>query len=131
VVWVLMIIAVIALLGAGALHDTWFAQSQAGTRLYEQRAWALAELGLRAAAADLAARVPDESLHNLNPTANPTEHLTTRVRKLSERGLSAGFSAGRIIAQDFEIESTGYSVRGVRRSVVQGMHREIPAMETP
>jgi len=132
VVWVLMIIAVVALLGAGALHDTWFAQTQAGTHLYEQRAWAQAELGLRSAAADLAAaRVPDESLHDLHPDPHPTDHLTTRIRKLSERGLSVGFSAGRVIAQDFEIESTGYSARNAQRSLVQGMHRSIPAVVAP
>jgi hypothetical protein len=119
----------VALLGAGAVHDTWFAQSQAGTRLYEQRAWALAELGLRAGAATLAAtRVPDESMQELRPTANPTEHLATRIRKLNERDLAAGFSAGRFIAQDFEIESTGYSARGAQRSLVQGVRRVVPAV---
>ena len=132
VVWVLMIIAEVALLGAGALHDTWFAQTQAGTQLYEQRAWALAELGLRAATADLAAaRDPDGSLHELPLNTLPVDHLTTRIRKLSERGLSAGFTAGRVIAQDFEIESIGYSARRAQRSLVAGMRRQIPVAPAP
>lgn len=128
VVWVLMLIAIVALLGAGALHDAWFAQSQAGTHLYEQRASALAELGLRAGAATLAATsAPDESLHEVHPTANSVERLTTRIRKLSERELSTGFSAGRFVAQEFEIESTGYSARHAQRVLVQGISRVVPA----
>jgi Tfp pilus assembly protein PilX len=132
VVWVLVLTALIALLGAGALHDTWFAQSLAGTRLFEQRAAALAELGLRAAAADLAAmRTPDESVHSLHPAASPTDHLTTRIRKLNEQTLTAGFSAGRFAAQEFEIESKGYSARSAQRVLVQGMRRVVPSAQTP
>jgi Tfp pilus assembly protein PilX len=132
VVWVLMLIAIVALLGAGALHDTWFAQSQAGTHLYEQRAAAVAELGLRAGAATLrATSVPDESLHEAHPTGNPADRLTTRIRKLNERGMNTGFSAGRFITQEFEIESTGYSARHAQRSLVQGVSRIVPAVAAP
>lgn len=132
VVWVLVLIAIVALLGAGALHDAWFAQSQAGVRLREQRAWALAELGQRAGVADLGAtRNPDEDAHDLRPAALATDHVTTRVRKLNEREIAAGFSAGRFVAQEFEIESTGHSARGTRRTVVQGIRRVMPVVEAP
>jgi hypothetical protein len=124
-----MLIAIVALLGAGALHDAWFAQSQAGTRINEQRAWALAELGLRAGTATLAAvRVPDESVHEMHPTANPADHLAVRIRKSKEHELAAGFSAGRFIAQEFEIESTGYSAHDAQRALAQGMRRVVPAL---
>lgn len=132
VVWVLMLIAIVALLGAGALHDSWFAQSQAGTRLYEQRAAALAELGLRAGTATLIANpAPDDSPHEMHPTAGTIDRVTTRIRKLNERELTAGFSAGRFIVQEFEIESTGYSARGARRALTQGVSRVVPVAATP
>jgi len=125
-----MVIALISLLGAGAVHDTWFAQSEVGTRVCEQRAWALAELGLRAGAADLAATlVPDESLRELRPALSNTARLTLRIRKLHEQPLPTGFSLGRLSAQEFEIESTGYSARRARRTVVQGLRRIVPTME--
>jgi Tfp pilus assembly protein PilX len=130
VVWALAIIAIVALLGAGAVHDSWFAQSQAGARLYEQRAWALAELGLRVGASTLTTTpAPDEVLRELRPTAIPTEHLAIRIRKLNERALPAGFSAGRLVAQEFEIESTGFSARRAQRALVQGMRRVMPVAE--
>ena len=130
VLWVLVLIAIVALLGAGALHDAWFAQSQAALRLHEQRAWALAELGQRAAAADIrAAPAPDESLRDLRPNALAVDHVTTRIRKLSEREIATGFSVGRFVAQEFEIESTGHSARRTQRTVVAGMRRVMPALE--
>jgi hypothetical protein len=44
----------------------------------------------------------------------------------------AGFSAGRFIAQDYEIHSTGHSARGTRRTLVQGVTRvETLAQDTP
>jgi Tfp pilus assembly protein PilX len=132
VVWVLVLIAIVALLGASALHDAWFAQSQAALRLHEQCAWAAAELGLRAGAADLTiTRHPDEATHDLRPTALATDHVTTRIRKLNEREVAIGFSAGRFVAQEFEIESTGHSARGTQRTVVQGIRRVMPAVEAP
>jgi Tfp pilus assembly protein PilX len=132
VVWVLVLIAIVALLGAGALHDAWFAQRQAGVRLHEQRSWALAELGQRAAAADIGAtRTPDESAHDLRPTALAADQITLRIRKLSEREIATGFSAGRFVAQEFEINSTGRSAQGTQRTVVAGIRRVLPAMDAP
>jgi hypothetical protein len=125
-----MVITLIALLGAGAVHDTWFAQSEAATRVQEQRAWALAELGLRVGAAELAATpAPDESLRELRPGANPTDRLTLRIRKLRELTLPNGFSIGRVNAQEMEIESTGYSARHAQRTVAQGLRRIVPVAE--
>jgi Tfp pilus assembly protein PilX len=127
-----VLIAIVALLGAGALHDAWFAQSQAGLRLQEQRALALAELGQRAGMADVSATSsPDEAAHDLRPAALASDHVTTRIRKLSERAITTGFSAGRFVAQEFEIESTGHSARGAQRTVVQGIRRVMPVAEAP
>ena len=87
-IWMLMIIAIVALMGTGALHDTWFAQSLTGAHLYEQRAWALAELGLRAGVANLITTpVPDEApsfcAEYASQRAEPT--LDHRVARDAER----------------------------------------------
>jgi hypothetical protein len=120
----LVVIAVVALLGGGALHDAWFAQSLADSRLYRQRAFSLAELGLRFGVAELAAAAPTtSSTRNLQPTPVAGDALQVRIQRVGTDRVPPGFSAGRFIARDYEIHSTGRSLRGANSQLVQGITR--------
>lgn len=127
----LVLIAVIALAGGAALHDVWFAQQLANTRAYEHRAMSLAELGLRMGMEQLArAPAPPPDSGELRPGPAPADSLRVTLRPGAAH-LAAGFSAGRFASREYEIESTGLSVRGARRVLVQGAARLEPAAGLP
>jgi len=122
----LVLIAIIALAGGATLHDVWFAQQLANSRAYEQRAMSLAELGLRMGMTQLAgASDPRQATQELHPGPAPADSLQVTVRPGAAR-LPAGFSAGRFVSRDYEIEGTGRSVRGASRVLVQGVTRLEP-----
>jgi hypothetical protein len=128
----LVLVAVIALAAGAAVHDVQFAQQLADTRARQQRAMGAAELGLRMGLRQLAsADAPQADTGVLRPGPTPAEQLHVILRPGS-RHMPAGFSAGRFLAQDYEIHSTGHSARGARRTLVQGVTRlETLAQATP
>ena len=91
-----------------------------------------AELGLRIGLGQLAAApapLPDTDV--LHPGPTPTDSVQVMLRP-GARHVPPGFSAGTLIAQDYEIHSTGRSARGTRRTLVQGVTRlETPTQVSP
>ncbi len=137
VAWMLVLVAVIALATGGALHDTWFAQQLAVTRGEEQRAMAMAELGLRLGLRQLSAGgTPTTGPQTFRPDASQADTLELQVRPVA-RVLEPGSSAGRFVASDYEVTSTGRSSSRAQRVLVQGVRRleivepDPPAGATP
>jgi Tfp pilus assembly protein PilX len=130
VAWMLVLVAIIALAGGGALHDVWFAQQLANTRAYQQRAMGMAELGLRMGMLQLAnAATPPFDSGVQHPGAAQTDSLQLKLRPGIAQ-IPTGFSAGRFISRDYEIESTGRSVRAAQRVLTQGVTRRELVTET-
>jgi len=122
VAWMLVLVAIIALAGGAAAQDALFARQLATARAQQQRAFALAELGLRAGMAQLSAAVPMADSGALHPGATQTDSMRVTLRPGSAR-VPAGYSAGRFVARDYEIQSTGTSARNARSVLMQGVTR--------
>jgi hypothetical protein len=126
VAWMLVLVAVIALLGASGVQDVLFAQQLANTRAHQQRAMGMAQLGLRLGMRQLSdATAPQLESGELHPGPTQADSVQVTLRPGAER-VPPGFSAGRFIAHDYEMESTGRSVRGTQRVLVQGVTRMEP-----
>jgi len=124
---VLGIVAVIALLSVGALHDALFGELLAGSRQLHQRATALAGLGLQRGMERLEAATSiapgEEEAFSLQPLADSTDSVVVSIRHLGIGTLPAAHSMGRLVAHHFQIESTGHVARGIRMTQVQGATR--------
>nr|PZN63948.1 MAG: hypothetical protein DIU62_10470 [Pseudomonadota bacterium] len=128
-------VAVIAVLSAGALQDALFGEQLAGSRMLHQRATALAAIGLRDGMARIGAMEEPVALaYALTPLPSSPESISVTVRHLDAGALPAGFSSDLFQVHHFEIESTGHVARGIRMTQVQGvvrvMRRPVPAEET-
>lgn len=124
---VLGLLAVVGLLSAAALHDALFGEQLAGSRLLHQRAQALADFGIEDGLARMAAMSRPESLsYALRPLPSSGESAEVRVRHLGADAVPAGFSSGQFARHRFEIESTGFTSRGIRAKQVQGAVQVIP-----
>jgi hypothetical protein len=124
--WMLVLVAVIALAAGAAVHDVLFAQHLANTRTLEQQAMGMAELGLRIGLEQLASgETPLMDTGKLHPDPTRAESLHVILRP-GVRRMPDGFSAGRFLTQDYEIQSTGHSARSTRRTLVQGITRLEP-----
>jgi len=128
---VLALVAVIGLYAAATLRDALLGTLLAGTRVRQQRAFVLAELGIDDALQELAAgtAVADYT-RELHPLPDASESVTVELRAVSTTALPMGFSAGRLVAQRFELHSTGHAARGARVTQVQGVLRVLPADAT-
>ena len=130
VLLVLVLLAVIGLYAAATLQDALFGEALAGTRVFQQRAFMLAELGIEDALADLAAPVPPaDYTRELYPLPDSDDSTSVALRAAGSDALPAGFSAGRFIARRYEIESTGHAARGARSLQRQGVTRVLPLTE--
>jgi hypothetical protein len=126
VAWMLVLVAIIALASGAALHDVLFAQQLATTRTQQQRTMGMAELGLRIGIKQLSLPDPpplDSGV--LHPGPHPADSVQVALQAGAAR-VPAGFSAGRFIAREYEIQSTGRSVRNSRQVLVQGISRLEP-----
>jgi Tfp pilus assembly protein PilX len=133
-VTVLGLMAVIALLSAGALHDALFATQLGTSRQLQQRALALAEQGLARGMAQVAAQdqpVDIPLVQGEETTSGAPDQAMVQVRYLGATALPRGSSAGRIAAHHFEVESTVHTARGTRITLVQGVVRHLPAPAQP
>jgi len=131
VAWMLVLLAIIAIGGGAAAQDVLFARQLATSRAQQQRAFALAELGLRAGTAQLSGvtdLVTDSG--TLHPGAVRADSMRVTVRP-GEARVPAGYSAGRFIARDYQIESTGTSARNAQSVLVQGTTRLEAAGSNP
>jgi hypothetical protein len=131
VAWMLVLVALIALGGGAAVQDVLFAQQLANSRAGQQRAMALAELGLRIGMKQLGdAATPPPDSGALHPGPVPADTVQVQWQP-GEAHLPEGFSAGRFIARDYEIRSTGRTVQQDERVLVQGATRLEPASGPP
>jgi hypothetical protein len=132
---VLALLAVVGLYTAATLQDALFGTVLAGTRVSQQRAFVLAEIGIQDAMRDLASATPPADFtRQLRPLPDGEGEVTVVLRNTGTASLPAGFSAGRFVMQHYEIESTGRAARGARAVQVQGMARVLPlaaAQATP
>lgn len=125
---VMGLVAVVALLCAGALHDALFGEQLATSRLLHQRAAGLAELGIHEAMDRLAGLDAPGSLgFALQPFPPSNDNVSVALRHTGAAAVPQGFSAGRFDLHQFEIESTGHTARGIRMTQVQGVSRVLPA----
>lgn len=124
---VLALLAVIGLYTAATLQGSLFGRVLASTRVFQQRAFVLADLGIERALQDLAANpAPGDSTRVLHPIAGSADSTTIVLRVAGEEALPAGFSTGRFILRRYEITSTGAAPRGARSVQVQGATRLVP-----
>jgi hypothetical protein len=122
----LVLLLVLAMAGAASLSDALFAQQLANTRVQQQRAMGMAELGLRLGMRQLELPgMPPTSPAQLRPDPASADTLELELRPGASR-VPPGFSAGQFITRDYEIHSTGRSARGVQRTLVQGVTRLEP-----
>lgn len=122
---VLALVAVIGLYAAATLQDALFGTVLAGTRVAQQRAFVLADLGIGATLAELGGDIPADFTREL-PSPEGEGRITVVLRSTGTAALPAGFSAGRFVARHFEIESTGQAARGARAIQVQSVVRVLP-----
>jgi hypothetical protein len=123
---VLALLAVVGLYTAATLRDALFGAVLAGTRVAQQSAFVLADLGVQGALRDLAgAAPPADYTRELRPLPDQGS-VTVVLRGTGEDALPVGFSAGRFVARRFEIESTGHAARSARSVQVQGVTRVLP-----
>lgn len=120
---VMIMLALVALLGLSALHDALYGELLAGTRVLQQRAAALAQLGLQAGLARLGTLTAAGTTQlSFQPLAGIDDSVSVTLRHKGSM-LPAGFSAGTFAQHHFEIESTGHAARGTRMTQVQGATR--------
>lgn len=125
---VLGLVAVVALLSAGALHDALFGEQLATSRVLHQRAAALADIGIDDAMARVARlSAPGDQSFALQPLPPSTDSVSVSLHHVGATPLPKGFSLGRFDMHRFEIESTGHTARGIRMTQVQGVSRVLPA----
>lgn len=128
---VLALLAVVGLYTAATLQGALFGTVLANTRVAQQRAFLLADLGIQSGLEEVASASPPASYtRELHPLPGAQNSVTVVLRS-SDDALPAGYSAGRFIARRFEIESTGHSARGARAVQVQGVVRVLPAATPP
>lgn len=124
---VLALLAVIGLYTAATLQGALFGRVLASTRVFQQRAFVLADLGIERALRDLASSpAPADFTRVLNPIAGSADSTTVELRVTGDEALPAGFSTGRFTMRRYEITSTGSAPRGARSVQVQGATRVIP-----
>lgn len=123
VAWMLVLVALIALASGAALHDVLFAQQLATTRAQQLRATSMAELGLRIGVQRLSqADAPQLDSRVLHPDSIQGDSVRVALQAGAAR-VPAGFSAGRFVEREYEIQSAGRSVRNSRQVLVQGITR--------
>jgi Tfp pilus assembly protein PilX len=129
---VLALLAVIGLYTAATMHNSLFGSVLAGTRVLQQRAFLMADLGLERGMQDLAANATSaDHTVQLHPIAGSSDSATVYLRTTGDDALPAGFSAGRFTIRRYEITSTGLAPRGARSVQVQGVARVVPLVVAP
>jgi hypothetical protein len=124
---VLGLLAIMSVLGVAALHDALFGEQLAGSRLLHLRAQSLAGFGIEDGFTRLKMQSqPEDSSYALRPMPGSGESVEVSLRHVGVGNLPAGFSSGEFALHRFEIESTGFTSRGIRSKQVQGVARVLP-----
>jgi Tfp pilus assembly protein PilX len=123
---VLILALLVGMLAASSAQDAQIGQLLSSTRTLQQRAFAVAELGL--VAAQEAMRPGDSrtaaSSQLLHPQTPDRAAISTRL--IGTSALPQGFSAGRFVEQHHEAVSVGQSVRHAQITLVQGFSLVVP-----
>jgi hypothetical protein len=123
------LLAVAALLCAGALHDALFGTQLALSRQLHQRAAALADLGVHDAMTRIAGSgVAGNLSYAVRPDPASTDSITLEVRHLGTAPLPNGYSASQFNVHRLEIHSSGHTARGIATTHVQGVTRALPSV---
>jgi type II secretory pathway component PulK len=126
---VLGLLAVVGLYTAATIQESLFGTVLAGTRVFQQRAFVLADHGVEAALRKLGeTTVPVDDTRDLRPLPGEANGVTVELRVIGDAALPAGFSADRFVTRRFEIHSTGRAARGARSVQVQGAVRVQPML---
>ena len=105
----LMILAMLSVSGARtSVAELWMA----GNEQFRQRASAAASAGIEQAIAQLTADQDGNAA---------TEAFTTTVVRTGREAMLPGSSAGRLVAENYEITSTGVAPRNATEEQVQGV----------
>jgi type II secretory pathway component PulK len=124
---VLGLLAIVSALSVAALHDALFGEQLAGSRVLHLRAQALADFGIEDGLLRLAAQsVPEDHSYALRPIPDSGESVEVRLHHTGTGSLPAGFSGGQFALHRLEVESTGFTSRGIRAKQVQGIVRVMP-----
>ncbi len=131
-VLVLGLVALVGVLGTGSLGEALFDETLAGSRVLQQRAASLSDLGVADAMQRLNAPVlPADGTRELRPVADQQESTVVSLRGIGTAALPVGYSLGQFVAHRFAIESTGRGPRGTRFVQVQGALRVLPGGTAP
>jgi hypothetical protein len=124
---VLALTAVVALISMGTLHGALFAQQLSGSTQLMQRAGALAQRGTHAGVAAIGAmdRAGNQQLA-LSSHPGSTDNAQVTITHVGSGPPPAGFSSAVLSVHHFQIESTGYTAKGIRVTQVQGVTRLMP-----
>jgi Tfp pilus assembly protein PilX len=130
---VLAVLAVVGLYVAGTFQDALFGTALSSARIYQQRAFELADIGIDQALRQLGtATAPVQFVRDLHPLAESNSRVHVEVQSGPDVRIATGYSAGRIVARHYEITSTGYAPRNARSVQKQGVVRLVPvAMGAP
>lgn len=124
---VLALLAVIGLYTAATMRGALFGTVLSGTRVFQQRAFVLADRGIERAVKDLeASTLAADYTRELHPADAPGS-VTVSLRATGSEAMPVGFSAGRLVLRRYEIEAIGHAARGARSVQVQGVARVEPA----
>ena len=128
----LALLAVIGLYTAATLQSALFSNVLAGTRVFQQRAFLLADLGIERGLQDLAATsAPADYTRELHPSQGPATASPSKLRTTAVDSLPAGFSAGRFV--NHRVRDHQHRHCAARRPVGPGAGRcaVVPAAALP
>jgi len=108
----LLLLMILALLSVTSMRTSVAELWMAGNEQFRQRASAFASAGTEQAIAHVAAGRDGSAA---------TESVTTVVVRAAREALVPGASVGRIVAEHYEITSTGVAPRGAKEEEVQGI----------
>jgi len=121
---VLGILFVAALLALHAASESSLAATLSSARVLQQRAFEASDRGLSTVAAllDQAAEDPPATQILAMP-GHPTDLAEVQFRRSGSHELPSGYSAGRFVEQQFELRSTGRSLRNATSTQSLGLRR--------
>ncbi len=128
-----VVLGIILLAGLFAVQATLESGSTtllATQRQLHQRAFEAAESGIVAVLDQLGSGAEPATAQTLRSMVIPSDSSTVESAIVARLTLPEGFSAGRIVETDYEVRSTGHSVRGSEVTVVQGV-RQLQVVTAP
>jgi Tfp pilus assembly protein PilX len=127
VLGIILLVALFAMQSATELGGT---TTLATRRVLQQRAFEAGESGLLAVLEQLQAGAEPASRQQLRSAGIPADTATVESRVIARLALPNGYSTGRVLEAEYEIRSTGHSMRATAVTVVQGV-RQLQALPQP